>query len=110
VGLSNPLGGAGEGTLETVLSDRAVTSPLEAIDLQLLRERMAEGLRLLTPRERAVIESLFGLRDGQERTPEEVARVSGIPLERICQIKAQALQKLMQIPSLQTLAELAEPE
>ena len=76
----------------------------------LLRERIGEVLRSLTPREREVIELRFGLRDGQPRTLEEVARAYGITRERIRQIEARGLLKLRQPLRSQRLAEFAETE
>src|SRR5439155_1039633 len=75
-----------------------------------LRERISGVLRSLTPREREVIELRFGLRDGQPRTLEEVARTYGITRERIRQIEARGLLKLRQPMRSQRLAEFAEAE
>jgi RNA polymerase primary sigma factor len=66
------------------------------VDQHLLRERIGEVLRSLTPREREVIELRFGLRDGHPRTLDEVARCYGITRERIRQIEARGLLKLRQ--------------
>ncbi len=71
---------------------------------RLLRERIAEVLRSLTPREREVIELRFGLRDGRSRTLDEVARSYGITRERIRQIEARGLLKLRQPVRSQRLA------
>ena len=74
VSLHEPIGGDGERALEDFLDDPDAQNPGKAVDQHLLRERIAEVLRSLTPREREVIELRFGLRDGQPRTLEEVAR------------------------------------
>jgi len=66
------------------------------VDQHLLRERITEVLRSLTPREREVIELRFGLKDGQPRTLDEVAQCYGITRERIRQIEARSLSKLRQ--------------
>jgi RNA polymerase primary sigma factor len=68
VSLHEPLGGDGERALEDFLDDPDATNPGRAVDQHLLRERIAEVLRSLTPREREVIELRFGLKDGQPRT------------------------------------------
>ena len=94
ISLHEPLGGDGERALEDFLNDPEATNPGQAVDQHLLRERISEVLRSLTPREREVIELRFGLRDGQPRTLEEVARTYGITRERIRQIEAKALRKL----------------
>jgi len=110
VSLHEPLGGDGERALEDFLDDPDATNPGQAVDQHLLRERIAEVLRSLTPREREVIELRFGLRDGQPRTLEEVARAYGITRERIRQIEARGLLKLRQPLRSQRLAEFAEVE
>jgi RNA polymerase primary sigma factor len=110
VSLHEPLGGDGERALEDFLDDPDATNPGKQVDQHLLRERIAEVLRSLTPREREVIELRFGLRDGQPRTLEEVARTYGITRERIRQIEARGLLKLRQPLRSQRLAEFAEAE
>ncbi len=96
VSLHEPVGGDGERALEDFLSDRVTPNPGQHVDQRLLRERIIEVLRSLAPREREVIELRFGLRDGQPRTLDEVARVYGITRERIRQIEARGLLKLRQ--------------
>jgi RNA polymerase primary sigma factor len=110
VSLHEPLGGDGERALEDFLDDPDATNPGQAVDQHLLRERIAEVLRSLTPREREVIEMRFGLKDGHPRTLEEVARTYGITRERIRQIEARGLLKLRQPLRSQRLAEFAEAE
>ncbi len=110
VSLHEPLGGEGERALEDFLDDPDAINPGQQVDQHLLRERISEVLRSLTPREREVIELRFGLRDGQPRTLEEVARAYGITRERIRQIEARGLLKLRQPLRSQRLAEFAEAE
>lgn len=110
VSLHEPVGGDGERALEEFLSDHGQASPGETVDLRLLRERVAEVLRSLAPREREVIELRFGLRDGQPRTLDEVARIYGITRERIRQIEARGLLKLRQPLRSQRLADFADGE
>jgi RNA polymerase primary sigma factor len=110
VSLHEPLGGDGERALEDFLDDPGATNPGTAVDQHLLRERIGEVLRSLTPREREVIELRFGLRDGHPRTLEEVARAYGITRERIRQIEARGLLKLRQPVRRERLADFAEVE
>jgi len=111
VSLHEPLGGDGERALEDFLSDSGATSnPGRAVDQHLLKERIGEVLRSLTPREREVIELRFGLRDGHPRTLDEVARTYGITRERIRQIEARGLLKLRQPNRSQRLVEFAQAE
>jgi len=110
VSLHEPLGGDGERALEDFLGDADAASPGRAADQHLLKERIGEVLRSLTPREREVIELRFGLRDGHPRTLDEVARTYGITRERIRQIEARGLLKLRQPNRSQRLVEFAETE
>jgi RNA polymerase primary sigma factor len=110
VSLHEPIGGDGERALEDFLSDTNSPNPGQHVDQRLLRERIAEVLRSLAPREREVIEMRFGLRDGQPRTLDEVAKVYGITRERIRQIEARGLLKLRQPIRSQRLEEFADAE
>lgn len=104
ISLHEPLGGEGERALGDFLNDPSAVSPGQTVDQHLLRERIAEVLRSLTPREREVIELRFGLKDGHPRTLDEVAKTYGITRERIRQIEARGLIKLRQPMRSQRLA------
>lgn len=108
VSLHEPLGGDGDRAIEDFLNDPSASNPGLAVDQHLLRDRISEVLRSLTPREREVIELRFGLKDGQPKTLEEVARAYGITRERIRQIEARGLVKLRQPNRSQRLSEFAE--
>jgi RNA polymerase primary sigma factor len=110
VSLHEPLGGDGERALEDFLSAAETANPGRAVDQHLLKERIIEVLRSLTPREREVIEQRFGLRDGQPKTLDEVARNYGITRERIRQIEARGLLKLRQPTRSQRLVEFADAD
>jgi RNA polymerase primary sigma factor len=110
VSLHEPVGGDGERALEDFLRDRATTTPGEHVDQHLLRERIGEVLRSLAQREREVIELRYGLRDGQPRTLDEVARLFGITRERIRQIEARGILKLRQPMRSARLEQFAEAE
>ena len=60
----------------------------------MLQEEVKEALSCLTDREREVIESRFGLKDGTARTLEETGKKLGVTRERIRQIESKALGKL----------------
>jgi RNA polymerase primary sigma factor len=81
-------------TWASVLDDPRAASPGEATDRLLLRERIDEALRCLAPRDREVIELRFGLKDGQARTLDEVARLLGVTRERVRQIETRGLGRL----------------
>ncbi|MCC6418101.1 MAG: sigma-70 family RNA polymerase sigma factor [Gemmataceae bacterium] len=110
VSLHEPLGGEGERSLGDFLDDPGAINPGQTVDQHLLRERIAEVLRSLTPREREVIELRFGLKDGQPRTLDEVARTYGITRERIRQIEARGLVKLRQPIRSKRLVGFAESD
>jgi len=94
--LHEPMGDDAERALSEFLDDRHVISPGDNVDATLLKERIGEVLRSLTPREREVIELRFGLKDGTPRTLDEVAQCYGITRERIRQIESRSLSKLRQ--------------
>jgi len=110
ISLQEPLGSDAERSLGDFLDDPNALHPGRTADHHLLQERIAEVLRSLTPREREVIELRFGLRDGQPRTLDEVAKCYGITRERIRQIEARGLIKLRQPIRSQRLEGFAEAE
>jgi len=108
--LHEPMGDDAERALSEFLDDRSVVSPGDNVDAMLLKERIGEVLRSLTPREREVIELRFGLKDGQPRTLDEVAQSYGITRERIRQIESRSLSKLRQPVRRSRLAGFTERE
>ncbi|MGF1582213.1 MAG: RNA polymerase sigma factor RpoD/SigA [Gemmataceae bacterium] len=110
ISLHEPLNGDGERSLGDFLNDPNQGNPGQQVDQTLLRERIAEVLRSLTPREREVIELRFGLRDGHPRTLDEVAKTYGITRERIRQIEARGLVKLRQPTRSQRLEGFTEQD
>jgi RNA polymerase primary sigma factor len=100
--------GEDDDTWASFLSDEAAPSPGEQADAHLLKERVAEVLRCLAPRDREVVELRFGLIDGQARTLDEVAQVLGITRERVRQIEGRALDRLRQPGRREQLAGFAE--
>jgi RNA polymerase primary sigma factor len=110
VSIHEPLGDDADRSLGEFLNDNSAVNPGLDADQHLLKERIAEVLRSLAPREREVIELRFGLKDGQPRTLDEVAKCYGITRERIRQIEARSLVKLRQPLRSQRLAGFAERE
>jgi RNA polymerase primary sigma factor len=82
--------------LQESLSDTRSEDPSLLADRHLLKDRLAEMLRCLAPRDREVIELRYGLKDGQARTLEEVAGVLGVTRERVRQIESRGLLRLRQ--------------
>ena len=106
--IHEPMGGDGERALEDFLDDRNTCSPGVAVDQHLLKDRVQEVLKSLSPREREVLELRFGLLDGHPRTLEDVANTYGITRERIRQIEARAIVKLRQPARSQRLEAFRE--
>jgi RNA polymerase primary sigma factor len=96
VSLHEPLGGDQQHTLQDFLSSSDTGHLDKEVDQHLLQARIQEVLNTLAPRDRAVLELRFGLRDGQPRSLMEVAELYGITRERIRQIENRALLKLRQ--------------
>ena len=67
---------------------------VEKVSEIMMREQIYEILGMLAEREQKVIELRYGLRDGRERTLEEVGNEFDITRERVRQIEAKALGKL----------------
>jgi RNA polymerase primary sigma factor len=107
VSLDEAHGEGEDDSLQDFLHDESTDDPGETADQHLLRERLDGLLRCLAPRDREVIEMRYGLRDGQPRTLDEVARSFGITRERIRQIEARGLDKLRQPERHGGLAEFA---
>jgi RNA polymerase primary sigma factor len=108
VSLDEPVGGDQEFRLQESLRQEEAVSPVQAADLQLLRDRLREVLRSLAPRDREVIELRYGLQDGRPRTLDEVAQAFGITRERIRQIESRGLDKLRQPERRARLAAFTE--
>jgi RNA polymerase primary sigma factor len=85
-----------------------VPEPAGAVDRQLLKERVAEALRGLAPRDREVIELRFGLKDGRPRSLDEVAQAFGVTRERVRQLEARGLERLREPDRKARLAGFAE--
>jgi RNA polymerase primary sigma factor len=94
VSFETPIGEDEESRLGDFIEDRAVVSPSDAAVNLNLKEKMADMLKTLTPREETIIKMRFGLDDGSEHTLEEVGRTFDVTRERIRQIEAKVLRKL----------------
>ena len=94
ISLETPIGQEGDSHLGDLIEDRTRVSPAEAFINVNLKERTADVLSTLSPREEKVVRMRFGIDDGSERTLEEVGRWFAVTRERIRQIEAKALRKL----------------
>ena len=94
VSLEAPAGENGEASVADFIEDTVVENPFQQANYHFLQERLVEVLSELSERERMVLELRFGLKDGYERTLEEVGRQLNVTRERVRQIEAKALKKL----------------
>jgi RNA polymerase primary sigma factor len=95
ISLEMPVGSEENSTMGDFIEDEKIPQPVEAAAQILLREEVRKELDNLSPREQEVLEMRFGLKDGRSRTLEEVGREMGVTRERIRQIEAKALRKLL---------------
>lgn len=84
-------------TLIDFIEDERTMSPDRAAARQILRERMQEVIGTLHPREQKILQLRFGTEDGVSHTLEEVGEEFGVTRERIRQIEAKALEKILKI-------------
>jgi len=76
-------------------SDFVTQSPEDIAMHVSLREALDESLQCLTQREADVIRLRFGLDDDKDHTLEQIGQIYGVTRERIRQIEAKALRKLV---------------
>ena len=107
VSLDEPCGEDGQ-KLESLLPDAQAAEASDPLDQRLLRERLDEVLGTLAPRDRAVLELRFGLRDGRPRSLEAIAQEFGLTRERIRQIENRGLLRLRHPERKGMLADFVE--
>ncbi len=93
ISLETPIGEEGS-ILGDFIEDKSSPKPEEQAMGILLGEQLKKAMESLTPRERRVIETRFGLDDGRSKTLEDVGIEFGLTKERIRQIEKEALAKL----------------
>jgi RNA polymerase primary sigma factor len=92
--LESPVGDDEESELGMFIEDDSSLTPLQSAYQSMLKDKMAEVLGSLSPREAQVLRLRFGLCDGNEYTLEEVGQKFGLTRERIRQIEGKALRQL----------------
>ncbi len=92
--MDKPIGSDGETSLGEIIYDESALTAEDELKIQSLRERLNMALKMLSPRERKVIELRFGLDGKKPRTLEEVAQEMNLTRERVRQLEVQALEKL----------------
>ena len=88
-----------------LVPDDSTEGPFERATDSLQREGLDRALRLLTDRERTVIELRYGLTGKEPLTLEQIGRDFGITRERVRQIESNSLRKLKRLPQAQSLRE-----
>ncbi|MBW4696627.1 MAG: sigma-70 family RNA polymerase sigma factor [Aphanocapsa lilacina HA4352-LM1] len=87
-----------------LIEDSQTDQPDVHIDRESMRVEVSDLLdRHLTPRERDILQLRFGLRDGQQRTLDQVGKMFDLSRERIRQIQAKAFRKLRRVRQRQRL-------
>jgi len=92
--LESPVGDDEESELGMFIEDEFSPTPLQCAYQSMLKEKLAEVLSTLSPKEAHIIKMRFGLDDGNIYTLEEVGLRFGLTRERIRQIEGKALRRL----------------
>ena len=108
VSLETPIGEDGDASLGDLVEDRNAVMPFEAAARTVLRERAAQLLSGLTPREERILRMRFGIGTDRDHTLEEVGQQFNVTRERIRQIEAKALGKLRASLGGEALREMLE--
>jgi RNA polymerase primary sigma factor len=95
ISLETPVGYNGNATIADFIEDVKEPEGVELTELTSLRDKIADAISTLTEREMGVLEMRFGMTDGIRRTLEEVGDRFQVTRERIRQIEAKAIRKLM---------------
>jgi len=101
--LDTPIGDDEESHLGDLIENTASVSPSDVVmDLD-VKQRTSAILKILTPREQAIIRKRFGIDEDGEHTLEQVGQVLGLTRERIRQIEVGAMRSLRKSEDVQQL-------
>ena len=95
ISLETPVGYNGNATIADFIEDESGSEEVDLTQLSGLKDKIADAIATLTEREIGVLEMRFGMTDGIRRTLEEVGDRFQVTRERIRQIEAKAIRKLM---------------
>jgi RNA polymerase primary sigma factor len=85
------------------VADPQAVSPEDSAVNHSLHDPLNAALHVLTPQEAHILRWRFGWDDHRARTLDEIGHRMGVSRERIRQIEQHALQKLRQMPDIETL-------
>jgi RNA polymerase primary sigma factor len=94
ISLSTPLGEDGDSEFGDLIEDTEAVVPADAVGFTMLQRELERILQSLHPREAGVIKSRFGLRDGVQKTLDQIGEEFGVTRERIRQIESKTMSKL----------------
>ncbi len=94
ISLETPIGDEEDSHLLDFIEDKDANCPATEAMFKILSNQIKEVLLTLSKREEEVISLRFGIKDGQQRTLEEVGGIFNVTRERVRQIEAKALKKL----------------
>jgi len=79
----------------------------EVLEAKLLKEKVAQALQGLKPRDARVVRLYYGLQGEEEHTLEEIGQLLGVTRERVRQLRDRALRELRAGPAGQMLQSFA---
>jgi len=96
ISLEKPVGDDDDGksVLGEFIADEKIAAPDYNASQRILQDQIREILGDLSPKEREILELRHGLKDGVQRTLEEVGKQFAVTRERIRQIEAKAHEKI----------------
>ena len=100
VSLETPIGEERETELGHLIPDAGAESPLDAAAASDVRHQVEAALNALDARSRRVVQLRFGLKDGHQRTIDEVARRMGTNRETVRRMEREALRCLRDARSM----------
>ena len=103
ISLETPVGDNGNATIADFIEDESASEDIDLLNLGSLRDKINDTISTLTEREIGVLEMRFGTIDGIKRTLEEVGDRFQVTRERIRQIEAKAIRKLINPLRMQKL-------
>ena len=103
ISLETPVGANGNATIADFIPDERGEEEIQLTELGTLRDKISDAISTLNDREIGVLEMRFGMTDGVKRTLEEVGNRFQVTRERIRQIEAKAIRKLINPLRIQKL-------